>query len=221
MTAGLSIRRVGNDAVPPQGGGAWARDRQDDRVDATQMKTDEALVALVAGGDRRAYGLLVDRHLDRTVAIARRILNNQSDAEDVAQEAFLRLWRHADRFDPGSARFSTWFYRVTTNLCLDRTRRTPMAALDAAGDPADPAMDQEAALSDRQTKAAVAAAVAELPDRLRAAVTLTYDGGLSNADAARALDVSVKALESLLVRARRALREKLAGWAASGRGDGR
>lgn len=194
-------------------GGTWAHDRQDVILDDAG-EPDEALVARVAGGDRRAYGLLVDRHLDRTVTIARRILNNQADAEDVAQEAFLRLWRHADRFDPGAARFSTWFYRITTNLCLDRTRRTPMAPLEAAGDPVDPGMDQERSLSDQRTRHAVAAAVADLPDRLRAAVTLTYDGGLSNAEAARALDVSVKALESLLVRARRALREKLAGWGA-------
>lgn len=210
MTAGLSRRRmVGSDTGPM--GGTWGRDRQDVSLNDAG-ETDEALVARVADGDRRAYGHLVDRHLDRTVTIARRILNNQADAEDVAQEAFLRLWRHADRFDPGAARFATWFYRVTTNLCLDRTRRAPMAALEAAGDPVDPAMDQEQSLAAQRTRAAVAAAVADLPDRLRAAVTLTYDGGLSNAEAAKALDVSVKALESLLVRARKALREKLAGW---------
>ncbi|MFV3077374.1 RNA polymerase sigma factor [Niveispirillum fermenti] len=189
-------------------------DRQDGMAEA---ETDEALVARVAAGDRRAYGLLVERHLDRTVTIARRILPSQADAEDVAQEAFLRLWRHADRFEPAAARFSTWFYRITTNLCLDRTRRMPMAPLDAAGDPADPSMDQEAALADQRTRAAVSAAVADLPDRLRAAVTLTYDAGLSNAEAAKALDVSVKALESLLVRARRSLRERLAGWSTAGK----
>lgn len=210
MTAGLSQRRVGMvDGLP---GEARTRtcDRQDDTVESW---TDEALVARVAGGDRRAYGLLVDRHLDRTVTIARRILGNQADAEDVAQEAFLRLWRHADRFDERAAKFATWFYRVTTNLCLDRTRRAPMAPLEAAGDPVDSRPGQEDALADRRTRAAVAGAVAELPDRLRAAITLTYDAGLSNADAAKALDISVKALESLLVRARRTLREKLAGWA--------
>ena len=212
MTTGLSKRRMVEIDTASMTG-AWTRGRRDVELDDAG-ETDEMLVAKVADGDRRAYGRLVDRHLDRTVTIARRILNNQADAEDVAQEAFLRLWRHADRFDPGAARFSTWFYRVTTNLCLDRTRRAPMAALEAAGDPADPAMDQERSLADRRTRQAVAAAVADLPDRLRAAVTLTYDGGLSNAEAARALDVSVKALESLLVRARRALREKLAGWGA-------
>ncbi len=216
MTAGLPQRRVGTvDGLPGE-----ARTRTYDRRDDTvENWTDEALVTRVAAGDRRAYGLLVDRHLDRTVTIARRILGNQADAEDVAQEAFLRLWRHADRFDERAAKFATWFYRVTTNLCLDRTRRAPMAPLDAAGDPADTTPGQEDALADRRTRAAVAGAVADLPDRLRAAVTLTYEAGLSNAEAAKALDISVKALESLLVRARRTLREKLAGWA--GRETGR
>lgn len=216
MTAGLSERRVG--AVNGLPGEARTRtcDRLDDIVESW---TDEALVTRVAAGDRRAYGLLVDRHLDRTVTIARRILGNQADAEDVAQEAFLRLWRHADRFDERAAKFATWFYRITTNLCLDRTRRTPMAPLEAAGDPVDTAPGQDDALADRRTRAAVAGAVADLPERLRAAVTLTYEAGLSNADAAKALDISVKALESLLVRARRTLREKLAGWA--GRETGR
>ncbi|WP_244559461.1 MULTISPECIES: RNA polymerase sigma factor [unclassified Azospirillum] len=187
--------------------------------DEREAMGDEALVALVAAGDRRAYGILVTRHLDRTITIAQRVLNNRAEAEDVAQEAFLRLWRHADRFDPGAARFSTWFYRITTNLCLDRTRRQQPLALEAAGDPPDPTADAETALVGQRTRNAVLAAVAELPDRLRAAVTLTYDAGLSNAEAARSMDISVKAFESLLVRARRSLRDRLAAWgAADGKG---
>lgn len=182
--------------------------------------SDEALVARVAGGDRRAYGLLVSRHLDRTVTIARRVLNNMAEAEDVAQEAFLRLWQNAGRFEPRAARFSTWFYRITMNLCLDRKRRPATVDLDAAGDPADPALDAESTLAVNQTRQAVAGAVAELPERLRAAVTLTYEAGLSNAEAARSLDISVKALETLLVRARKSLREKLAGWGSGAGRDG-
>lgn len=186
--------------------------------DERDAMDDEALVVLVADGDRRAYGVLVGRHLDRTVTIAQRVLNNRAEAEDVAQEAFLRLWRHADRFDPKAARFSTWFYRITTNLCLDRTRRPKSLALDAAGDPVDPTDDAETALTSQRTRQAVVAAVSELPERLRAAVTLTYDAGLSNAEAARSMDISVKAFESLLVRARRSLRERLAAWGSGGGG---
>lgn len=187
--------------------------------DEREAMGDEGLVALVATGDRRAYGILVSRHLDRTITIAQRVLNNRAEAEDVAQEAFLRLWRHADRFDPGAARFSTWFYRITTNLCLDRTRRQQPLALEAAGDPPDPTANAETALVSQRTRQAVLAAVAELPDRLRVAVTLTYDAGLSNAEAARSMDISVKAFESLLVRARRSLRDRLAAWGvADGKG---
>ena len=188
--------------------------------DPDEAVSDEALVARVAGGDRRAYGLLVSRHLDRTVTIARRVLNSTAEAEDVTQEAFLRLWQNAGRFDARSARFSTWFYRITMNLCLDRKRRPAMVDLDAAGDPADPALDAEGALAESRTRQAVANAVATLPERLRAAVTLTYEAGLSNAEAARSLDISVKALETLLVRARKSLREKLAGWGSGAGRDG-
>lgn len=184
------------------------------RPEALSDTSDEALVALVADGDRAAYAALVDRHLDRTLAVARRVLGDRTEAEDVAQEAFLRLWRDAGRFRPEMARFGTWFYRIAMNLCLDRARRQRPSPLEAAGDPADPAPDPAARLDDSRTRAAVAGAVSALPERLRTAVLLTYDAGLSNAEAAAAMDIGVKALESLLVRARKTLRERLAAWRA-------
>ena len=88
--------------------------------------SDDELVARVANGDETACRLLVDRHLSRVIAVARRMLGNQSDAEEVAQEVFLRVWTHADRWEPGRAQFSTWLHRVATNLCLDRLRRRPI-----------------------------------------------------------------------------------------------
>ncbi len=182
--------------------------------------SDEALVALVADGDRAAYAELVARHLDRTVTIAMRVTGSRAEAEDVAQEAFLRLWRDAGRFRPEVSRFGTWFYRIAMNLCLDRRRRRPAAPLEAAGDTADPAPDPEALIGDARQRTAVAQAVTALPERLRAAVTLTYDAGLSNAEAAAAMEIGVKALESLLVRARKTLRQSLAGWRADGTGQG-
>ncbi|HYE52123.1 MAG TPA: RNA polymerase sigma factor [Azospirillaceae bacterium] len=179
------------------------------REEALAAASDEALVARVAAGDRAAYAELVSRHLDRTVTVARRLLGSRAEAEDVAQEAFLRLWLNAGRFRPEAARFTTWFYRITMNLCLDRKRRPDGAPLEAAGDPADPAPGAEEALDRSQTARAVALAVEELPERQRAAISLCYDAGLSNAEAARAMEVSVGALETLLVRARRALRDRL------------
>lgn len=173
--------------------------------------SDEELVARVAAGDRAAYGALVARHLDRTVTVARRILASGAEAEDVAQEAFLRLWQHAGRFRPGEARFTTWFYRITSNLCLDHRRKRTALPLEAAGDPVDPTPDQHAVLERTRTARAVASAVERLPERQRAAIALTYDSGMSNAEAARALDITVGAMETLLVRARRSLRATLAG----------
>lgn len=182
--------------------------------------SDEELVARVAAGDRVAYGALVTRHLDRTVTVARRILASAAEAEDVAQEAFLRLWQHAGRFRPGEARFTTWFYRITSNLCLDHRRKRTALPLEAAGDPADPTPDQHAVLERARTARAVAAAVEGLPERQRAAIALTYDAGLSNAEAARALDITIGAMETLLVRARRSLRSALAGHISSAKDSG-
>jgi len=181
---------------------------------------DATLVARVAAGDRTAYTVLVDRHLARTVAIAMRLTADRAEAEDIAQEAFLRLWRNAGSFRPEAARFTTWFHRITVNLCLDAKRRPVPLGLEAAGDPVDPAEDPVTALERSRTRAAVEAAVADLPDRQRAAVALTYDAGLSNAEAAASLGIGVKALETLLVRARRTLREKLSAWTKGREGVG-
>lgn len=206
----------------PPGRVLSARDGEDPVTLAqpTAEPSDEDLVARVAAGDRRAYGLLVERHLDRTVTVAQRVLANRAEAEDVAQEAFLKLWQGADRFRPGGARFSTWFYRVTMNLCLDRKRRPAAAPLDDSVDPADTRPDPGEVLERHRFAGALAGAVADLPERQRAAISLTYDAGLSNAEAAKALDVSVKALETLLVRAKRGLRDRLAGWRGGHPTDG-
>lgn len=85
-------------------------------------RADEALMVRIAAGDAQAFSELVDTRLDRVMAVARRMLGNDADAQDVAQEALLRLWRQADRWDGGRAQISTWLYRVTVNLCIDRLR---------------------------------------------------------------------------------------------------
>ena len=107
-----------------------------------EQPSDDELVAAVASGDEAACRALMDRHLTRILALARRMLGNQADAEEVAQEVFLRVWTHADRWEPGQARFGTWLHRVATNLCLDRLRKNrPTDDIDempdlASGDPA-------------------------------------------------------------------------------------
>jgi RNA polymerase sigma-70 factor, ECF subfamily len=175
----------------------------------TEDADDDALLASSGEGDQRAFQTLVARHLARALSLARRMTGSLAEAEDVAQEAFLRTWQKAPDWRAGEARFSTWLYRVVVNLCLDRKRRKPMAPLEAAGDPLDPAPSAELQMAENQRGRIVAAALAALPDRQRAALVLSYYEGVSNIEAAGALGVSVSALESLLVRARKALRAEL------------
>jgi len=175
--------------------------------------SDEALVGRVAAGDATAYRRLVDRHLSRTLRLARRLTGNASDAEDVVQDAFLRLWQHGHRWQAGRARFTTWFYRIVVNLCIDRRRRPAFAPLEAAGDPADDRVDAGTAIDRAKAARAVGEAIAALPERQRAALVLSYYQDLSNAEAAQILSISVGAVETLLVRARRNLRARLAAFA--------
>jgi len=177
--------------------------------DDDEKAGDDALLAQAGAGDQRAFRTLVARHLSRVLSLARRMTGNVAEAEDVAQEAFLRAWQKAAVWHAGEARFSTWLYRVVVNLCLDRRRRKPTTPLEAAGDPLDPAPSVELRLVEDQRTRIVAVALAALPDRQRAALVLSYYEELSNAAAAEILGVSVSALESLLVRARKALRAEL------------
>jgi RNA polymerase sigma-70 factor (ECF subfamily) len=172
-------------------------------------ESDEQLVVRVARGDRDACRLLVERRLGRIVAFARRILGDRTAAEDVAQETFLRVWTHASTWRPGTARFATWLHRVTLNLCLDRLGRRREAALDPSVDPSDDGLSVPALVHAREVGRHVDDAVATLPDAQRIAITLCHYQGLRNIEAAEAMDVSVEALESLLARARRTLRERL------------
>ena len=172
--------------------------------------SDEALMARVARGDEPAYRQLARRHLPVAIALARRILGNSADAEDVAQDAMLRVWIHAPRWQP-LALFRTWFRRVVVNLCLDRKRRAPWVDLEAAGEHGRSEARGPASRSKHsERERLVQAAIAELPVRQRTAIVLTYGEGLSNAEVADALDTSVSAVETLLVRGKQNLRRALA-----------
>jgi len=176
-------------------------------------RSDDDLMRLAGGGDHAAFARLVERHLGRAGKLAARVVGARGEAEDVVQEAFLRAWLKAPEWRPaatGGAQFSTWFYRVLMNLCIDRTRRATPMPLEAAGEVADAKPDGFAVLSSSETQRRVAAAVAQLPERQRAALALCHYEELSNIEAAAILDLSVGAVESLLVRARRHLRESLA-----------
>ena len=172
-------------------------------------QADEALMARVGHGDKAAYRELVDRHLARANRLAYRITNNRSDAEELVQEAFLRVWTTAPRWKVEGALFRTWFSRVLVNLCIDRKRRPGFAPLEAAGDPPDETIGAEARMMQDEEAKAVGAAVAELPERQRAALALCYWDEMSNLEAAEVMSLSVGAVESLLVRARRNLKASL------------
>jgi RNA polymerase sigma-70 factor (ECF subfamily) len=171
---------------------------------------DEELVRRVGAGDRRAAAEIVRRHLPRMVGLARRMLGDAAEAEDVAQEVFLRVWKHAAGWKPGQAKFETWMHRVAMNLCLDRLRRVGRNAGEVSPETADGRASATRALDDRQRRERVRDALQKLPERQRAALVLCYYQDRTNIEAAEILGVSVDALESLLSRARRTLKSALA-----------
>ncbi len=171
---------------------------------------DLELVIGVARGDAAAVRVLVARKLPRVLALARRMLTDPVEAEDVAQEVMLRVWRQAPKWRPGAARFDTWMHRVALNLCYDRLRRRREQPTDRPPDRPDPGPAPDRGLMAADVGARVERAMAGLPHRQREAVVLCHYQELSNIDAAALMGISVEALESLLARARRALRAALA-----------
>jgi RNA polymerase sigma-70 factor, ECF subfamily len=170
---------------------------------------DEELVRRVGAGDKRAASEIVRRHLPRMVGLARRMLGDPAEAEDVAQEVFLRVWKHASAWKPGQAKFETWMHRVAMNLCLDRLRRRGRQGGEVSPETPDVRASATRALDDRQRRDRVREALQELPERQRAALVLCYYQERTNIEAAEILGVSVDALESLLSRARRTLKTTL------------
>jgi len=172
---------------------------------------DDQLLKSIAEGDRRAFRCLMDRHGRTVVAMAQRMTGNAHDAEEIVQEAFLKTWTMAPRWNPdGGARFTTWLYRVVLNAALDRGRRQAFAPLEDAGDPPDTAPGGLEAAMSLQCRDMIAQALADLPERQRAALSLYYYGDVSAAEAAEVLKMSRPALEALLVRGKRALKTALA-----------
>lgn len=184
------------------------RDDKDSAAGDDPVRADAVLLADVAAGEPRACRVLVDAHLGRVTAFAWRMLGDAGEAEDVAQEAFLRLWRQAASWR-ADARVGTWLHRVAHNLCIDRLRRRRPMADTEPPDIMDPSGGPAADRQRTQVARTVEAALAGLPERQRAAIALVHYQELGNIEAADILGVSVEALESLLSRGRRGLRERL------------
>lgn len=163
----------------------------------------------VGKGSVDAFSVLVDRHSPALYRVAMRMLADGAEAEDVLQDCFARLWQNAPRWSPTGAGLVGWLHRVAMNLCFDRKRRFRVVTVDTMPDPADDAAPVDRRIEADQAAQAVAAALDDLPERYRAALVLCYYEGFSNALAAEVLDLNIKAMESLLFRARRQMRTLL------------
>lgn len=179
--------------------------------DAMNDVPDDALLVLYANGDKDAARALTMRLTPMVLGYATRLLNDATEAEDVAQEAMLRLWKIAPDWRQGEAKVTTWLYRVVSNLCTDRLRKKRGVALEAVPEPVDDRPSASDTMIEAERAAALQQALATLPERQRQAVVLRHIEGATNPEIAQILEISVEAVESLTARGKRALAAALAG----------
>lgn len=181
--------------------------------DTSSAQAQSALLKQATAGDATAAAVLARDLGGRAFAQAYRMLGNRAEAEDIAQDALLRLWRAAPSWKDDGAKPSSWLYRVVANLCIDRMRRARAISIDAdeVPEPLDDAPSVEASMQDRTRQQALYAALQTLPDRQRQAVVLRHIEGCTNPEIAEILEIGVEAVESLTARGKRALAAKLAG----------
>lgn len=177
---------------------------------AAEPVAEETLLRLYANGDSEAARELVGRLGPRAYSVALRVLGNQAEAEDVTQEAMLRLWRIAPEWQSGQAKVSTWLYRVVMNLCLDLRRRRQTLDLDEIPEPEDDKPEAMDRLLHVARVDALQDALMRLPVRQRQAVVLRHIEELSNPEIAGIMEIGVEAVESLTARGRRTLAAVLA-----------
>lgn len=179
-------------------------------LDAMSELSDTMLLIRFANGDRVAAAALTERLAPRALGFAARMLDDGAEAEDVTQEAMLRLWKIAPEWRQGEAEPATWLYRVVRNLCTDRLRKTRAVGLDQVAEPEDGTPSVEAKLIAQDRAKALQIALNGLPDRQREAVILRHIEGLANPQIAQIMDISTEAVESLTARGKRALSAVLA-----------
>ncbi len=172
---------------------------------------DDSLLALYVAGDQAAANLLTGRLTPMVFGYANRMLGNRAEAEDVTQDAMMRLWKMAPNWRRGEAQISTWLYRVASNLCTDRLRKRRGVGLDEIAEPEDGQPSATQVIQAKNRAAALEAALAKLPDRQREAVVLRHIDGLANPQIAEIMEISTEAVESLTARGKRALAAILAG----------
>jgi RNA polymerase sigma factor (sigma-70 family) len=180
-------------------------------LDQNSDISDDALLQLYANGDQTAAQMLTLRLAPRAYAQAYRMLGIAAEAEDVAQEAMMRVWKIAPEWRTGEAKVTTWLYRVTSNLCTDRLRKTRTTTLEAIDEPIDPSPSAADTMQDTARHDALQSALMELPERQRQAVVLRHLDELPNPEIADVMEISVEAVESLTSRGKRALVQILKG----------
>jgi RNA polymerase sigma-70 factor (ECF subfamily) len=179
-------------------------------LDADTDTSDDALLVRYARGDAAAARLLVARLTPVVFRHAARVLGDKAEAEDVAQEALIRLWKIAPDWQQGRARVTTWLYQITANLCTDRLRKRRGIGLDEIAEPTDPTPGAAAQIQTQARMDGLQAGLMQLPERQRQAVVLRHIEGLANPEIAQILDISTEAVESLTARGKRALADIMA-----------
>ena len=175
---------------------------------AFRQMTDAGLLEAAAGRNHAAFGEIVSRYHQPVYRLVWRMTGGAADAEDIAQEAFVKLWQNPAQVREAGA-LKGWLMRVASNAVIDRSRRPRHGDLDAVPEVHDPQARPDAPLDRSEAAKLIDGRIAALPDRQRLALSLVYFEGLSNIDAAQVMDVSIEAIESLLARARRSLKESL------------
>lgn len=171
---------------------------------------DGSLIRLIQEGRHEAFSEIVNRHSKRFYNIAYRVIFNKDDAEDIVQEAFLKLWEKRLFWNQSKeAKFTTWFYKIVVNLCLDHNRKKKPEPLSEHMQLVDKQQGQEALLHEKQRQAILDCFMRALPERQQLALNLCFYEGLSNQEAAEIIGVNLKALQSLIMRAKMTLKEKV------------
>ena len=173
-----------------------------------QNASDAELLAASAQRDQQAFSVLVGRYHAQVYRVAWRLNGGHADTDDIAQETFLKLWNNPGQLREAGA-LKGWLMRVASNLVMDRYRRKPMLDLDHASEIADTTISAPMAMDQSYVAKVIDSAIASLPDRQKLALALVHFEHMTNIAAASAMEISVDALESLLARARRGLKEKL------------
>jgi len=175
--------------------------------------TDEELMAAVCKGDQSAYQTIVKQHLTSISHYAYRILGNQKDTEDISQEVFLRLWINAAKWKSEQAKLSTWLHRIAHNLCVDYLRKHGRVQTRDNFEDEIGQIESNNNNGDKNGKLQLLKqAIGKLPENQRSALTLCHYQGFSNREAAVIMNISVKALESAIARAKRNLKNQLSGF---------